>query len=270
MKRLDSIEVTMAADKETVLANIRKCQDRKLPMAHDLPEWRDRMPIALIGGGPSLVETVSLAKCFKHAMVCGSAHDFAVESGVQPRWTVICDPDPVMANYLRKPVMGCRYLVASHCSDEVFDALAAHDVAVWHAGGAVDEADPVWGERGAVLVGGGCTVGLRAIVLATIFGYSELHLFGMDTCMSGELHHAYEYSTDDEKYLCAKGLTEVRIGSELGNSFTMSGYQIGQMVGFKEILNIYSDRVKFVVHGGGVLAELLRLGCQGAQRQTAA
>lgn len=270
LQRLDSIEVTMATEKSTVLENIRKSQDRRLPEAHELPEWRDRTPIAIVGGGPSLRQTLELAKQFKNIMLAGSVHDYAVEQGVDPRWTVICDPDPLMANYLRRPLRSCRYLIASHCSDEIFDALEGYDVAVWHAGGAVEGDDEVWGKQGAVLIGGGCTVGLRAIILATIFGFQDIHMFGMDTCMFEDQSHAYEFSSPDEKYLCVKGLTEVKIGSESGSSFMMSGYQIGQMVGFKEILKFYSDRVRFTVHGGGVLAELLRLGREEAQRQTAA
>lgn len=270
LQRLDSIEVTMATDKATLLDNIRKTQGRGLPAAHELPEWRDRAPIAIIGGGPSFSQTAEAAKCFRNIIVAGSAHDYAIEQGVKPRWTVICDPNPATADYLRRPVQGCRYLVASHCCDEIFDALKGYDVATWNAGGAIEEADEVWGKEGAILVGGGCTVGLRAIIFATIFGFSEVHLFGMDTCMDGERHHAYEFRSDKEESLCLKGLTEVKIGSEAGKSFMMSGYQIGQMVGFKEILNFYSDKVKFIVHGGGVLAELLRLGTEEAQRQAVA
>jgi uncharacterized Rossmann fold enzyme len=259
MKRLDGVKVKMATEVETVAANVIKSRDRGLPMAHELPEWREKMPIALIGGGPSLVETIDEARRYQHAMLCGSVHDWAMENGVRPSWAVICDPDPLMANYLRRPSKDCRYLVASHCDDAVFAALEGQDVALWHCGGSFSENDTVWGNDRLVLVGGGCTVGTRSIVLAKIFGFQNIHLFGFDTCLQGDRHHAYGFDSYKEKDLCLRDVTEIRVGSIDGKPFQMAGYMVGQLFDFKSLVEDRESRVQFTVHGGGALAELLRL-----------
>jgi hypothetical protein len=103
--------------------------------------------------------------------------------------------------------------------------------------------------------------------MAIVFGYENIHLFGMDSCVNEEDHHAYEYVNQEEEVLCSKGMMEVSIGSENGKVFKMAGYHIAQMIGFKEILTEHSGKAMFTVHGGGVLAELMRLGREEAQRQ---
>lgn len=252
----DSVIVKLAVPEEVVIGNIRRNRDRDIPKIHDLPEWRELLPCAIAGGGPSLLENVDSLRRFKYIMACGSAHDWLVHNGVAPKWTVVVDPDPVMARYLTSPLKGCTYLVASQCHDAVFDALKGFDVVLWHAGDDAVSRD-IWGKDKNIVIGGGCTVGTRAIIIALGFGYTNLHLFGFDSCMPDEnMHHAYGFATDEEK---VEGVTRVRLGSETGKEFLVAGYHIGQMLDFKEILRTQANRMRVTVHGGGAIAELMRL-----------
>ena len=264
MQPLDGIKTQLALPAETIVANIKRNTERGLLNAHDLPEWREAIPIAIVGGGPSLNGELDLLRRFRNVMACGSVHDHLVHSGIMPTWTVIVDADPVMAQYVRHPVKSCTYLVASQCDEAVFRALEGFKVVLWHAGDQTLSTG-IWGEDEKVLIGGGCTVGTRAIMLALAFGYPHQHLFGFDTCVFDEdTHHAYDFATPEEKI---SGLTRIRLGASDGKEFLMADYHVAQLFDFKDMLKSCANRVRFTVHGGGVLAEILRIGAEEAKRQ---
>src|SRR5262249_29701353 len=100
MQRIDGTNVTMAVPIERIAANIAAANARALRHVHDLPEWREHAPIAIVGGGPSLAETIKDCRRYKNIMACGSVYDWLIWKGVYPRWSVLCDPDPIMAKYI--------------------------------------------------------------------------------------------------------------------------------------------------------------------------
>lgn len=257
MKRLDGVNVVTAASTEVFVANIAANSLRDLPDIHDLPEWRECMPIALVGGGPSLPEHLDELKRYNLVMVCGSAHDYVVSQGVEPRWAVCCDPDPAAAAYYRRPVKSCTYLIASACDKAVFDALEGYHVVRWHSGGA-DFSPEVWGESRKIIIGGGCTVGTRAFMIAICFGFSSIHFFGFDGYVAGDRHHAYPFAEGD---LSEMGdLVEVRLGAPDGPSYQMAGYMLGQLFDFDKLIGKFGSRLTLTVHGEGPLSALVRYG----------
>lgn len=265
MERIDGTKVTMAMPFDKVMANVEAASRRGLREIHTLSDWREGMPLAIVGGGPSLRETLGDLRRFQQIMVCGSAHDHLVEQGIVPRWAVICDPDPVMANYLRLPCKGTTYLVASQCDAAVFKALQVDEVEVilWHCAADVETNKALWGTKQTVIVNGGCTVLSRAIFLAVSFGFANLHLFGCDTCLDAG-HHAYPFSTEEENASVGDA-QRFRIGGPEGREFLMASYHLGQLFDFKMLLQTIGRRAKFTVHGDGVLAELMRLGREAAK-----
>lgn len=256
MIKIDGVTVVTAASTEVFVENIAKSESRALPIIHNLPEWREGMPLALVGGGPSLADHIDELKRYEHVMLCGSVHDYAVGQGVEPRWAVCCDPDPIAAAYFQNPQKGCRYLIASACDDAVFKALEGYDVVLWHSGG-FESSPEVWGESRKVLVGGGCTVGTRGFVLAICFGFSNLHLFGFDGCVRATgPHHAYDFADGDTSQI--GDLNEVRMGATDGPAYLVAGYMMGQLFDFQRLLGIFGDRVTVAVHGEGPMNDLVK------------
>jgi hypothetical protein len=254
LEKLEGVKTAMAVETSKVVANIAANSARNLPPIENLPEWRDRTPLALVGGGPSLRDTLDELRTFENVMTCGSSHDYVTQAGIKPRWAVASDPDPIMANYLRHPCRGTRYLIASTCDAAVFDALAGHDVVLWHP--ADEEKSPAtWGDTQKLLINGGCTVFTRAMMIALCFGYQNLHLFGADNCV-GERHHAYDFTTDEEQI---GKLFPIRLeGSD--RVFTMAGYMIAQLFDFKNMMKMQGHLMQVTVHGDGALAELMEVG----------
>lgn len=246
----------MAASTELVEANIKKAMSRGLPQFDRLPEFmkfKGDAPLAIVGGGPSLKQTIGELKDFRHVMVCGSAHDFVVEHGIVPRYAVLLDADPIMANYIKRPVATCTYLVASQCGVEVFDALKHYPVCVWHAEGTgLSHLFVEAGRTQATGVGGGCTVTLRALNLAILLGYRKQHYFGLDSCFSDGEHHAYEA----EDVVTPLDV----IVPATGRKFMAAPYMAAQAEQFKDWLKMHGHKfVEPVAHGDGLISEILKV-----------
>lgn len=98
-----------------------------------------------------------------------------------PTWWAACDPQGLVATFLRDPPRGTSYLVASKCDRRVFNALRLRSVRVWH----VDDCDTVpWGVPSAV------SITLVALSLMRRMGYRDFRVWGWDGCYVDGKDHA--------------------------------------------------------------------------------
>lgn len=270
--RLAGITTQTATPTSEGMDNVRANIGRALPWFHaDFPvKEEDRVPgrrIALVGGGPSIKDTVSELMDFTTVVACGSSHDWLQEHSPRaPNLCVVCDPDPVMANYLRRPNKDTRYLISSHCNPTVFEALTGHDIVMWHCwpiGGGGDEERDYLQEKtpGWVAVGGGCTVGLRSLTLSLMMGFSDLHFFGFDSCLGAtdDEHHAYSFTDPSKEFLGE--IFDLKIGMGDGNGpalrqYRVAGYQLAQADHYKQMLMAFGHLFKPTFHGRGLLADM--------------
>jgi uncharacterized Rossmann fold enzyme len=272
--RLAGITTQTATPSEEGMDNVRANIARALPWFHEKfpvkeADLKPGRRIALVGGGPSLKETIAELMDFHTIVACGSAHDWLqAHSPRVPTFCVVCDPDPVMANYLRAPDHETKYLISSHCNETVFDALKGYDIEMWHCWpvGAGDQAardllqekTPGW-----VAVGGGCTVGLRALTLAMMMGYTEMHFFGFDSCMgrTDDDHHTYPFTDSTKEFLGE--IFDLKVGMGTGENdgpgprqYRVAGYQLAQAEHYKQMLMAFGHLFKPVFHGPGLMADM--------------
>ena len=272
--KLKGVTTHTATSKETsvnyIIDNIR----RKLPRVQQLPQFMQvkgpNVPIILIGGGPSLKRPEVVAELKELAakyetFACGSSHDWCVVNGISPTYCAVVDSDPVTLNYLTKPQDKTVYMFASQCHPDLFKRFENNRVVLWHCAGqgSVQEIENL--EPGAVWIGGGCTVGLRAINLSIILGYSNIHLFGFDSCLGEDSEdHAYPLTEDREIH----GLTGesgqiylVRMGVDAPTSkeYRCMGYQLAQLHNFQELYERYGCYFTPTVHGGGAIAAAVEI-----------
>ena len=145
--KLGGVTTNAATSVDESMENVRANVGRGHPWFHDicLVKDEDRIPgrrIALVGGGPSLKDTVGELLDFTTLMICGSSHDWVQEYCPRvAKYCAVCDPDPVMANYLRKPCKDTTYLISSHANSSVYEALDGQNIVMWHCWpiGAADE-----------------------------------------------------------------------------------------------------------------------------------
>lgn len=273
--RLAGVTTQTATPVAEGMDNVRANIERPLPWFHqEFPvKEEDLIPgrrCAIVGGGPSIKDTVAELMDFGTVIACGSAHDWIQANSPRvPKFCVVCDPDPVMANYLRAPDPYTTYLISSHCNATVFDALKGHNIKMWHCWpiGAGDqetrdflqEKTPGW-----VAVGGGCTVGLRAITMAMMMGFTELHFFGVDSCMgmSDDEHHAYPFTDPTKEFLGDIYNLKIGIGMDNGpapREYRVAGYQLAQADHYKQMLMAFGHLFKPVFHGPGLLADMQKM-----------
>jgi len=261
MTKLDCVVISTATSTEKIQQNIDASRNLPLHFAHQLPEWREGRTVAVVGGGPSLKQTIHKLKEYDTIIACGSVHDYLVKNGIRPNYCVVVDPDPLVITYLQNIYHvdnKCKYLIASQCDPAVFEHLRYDNVYMWHAGGN----DSLFKE-GDYVVGGGCTVGTRAIVLAMNFGYYDIHLFGFDTCLDEtDEHHAYKFQNEEIETI--GDVMEIALDHASGKKFKVAGYMLGQLFDLKTILATSASKLKLTVHGGGLIAHLLEI---AAKRQ---
>lgn len=247
--KIDGVDIHTATPVESLKANILKNNSRGHSEVQDLNEWRKGMPIAIVGGGPSLADTLDELRKYKYIMACGSVYDYLVENNIIPTWCVVCDADPVVNKYLTKKDIDTKFLVASQCSEETFEFLHDKFVYIWHASGTNMEENTFGGDK--ILIGGGCTVGTRAMALALGFGYTNLQLFGFDTCVENNKHHAYDFQTEEET---VGDIIPVKV-EETGKEYLVARYMLAQIFDFKQMCETYSFEIN--VHGRGILKDLV-------------
>lgn len=234
------------------------------PKLHTLPGWKTLKgdaPLALIGGGPSLADTLEELKDFPVTMCAGSTHDWLIEHGHIPTFCTIADPDPVCANYIRRAHPDVEYLVATQCHPSVYEALEGKRIRTWHLWPCDEEFlvkhDPTW-----EAVGGGCTVGLRNVSIAVMMGFKNVHFFGYDSCYGETRSHVQDFSQEgEEAFLGDTYNVSVNFGTNGPGEkvFRCAGYMMAQAQHFKEMLCEYGNIIEPTFHGSGLLPEYARM-----------
>lgn len=268
--KLEGVSTQTATDIKDFIENTRKNLKKPLKGIQFIPGFQEvkghENPIALVGGGPSIKKELENIKKFQAKgypiIACGSSHDWLIENGVIPTYCAVCDPDPVSIHYLKLKNKRVKYLIAYSCDEKILDYLSDQEVYLWHCHS--DDAYKALEEElkdNYVAICGGCTVSLRAISMAIMFGYTNHHYWGMDSCLGeDEAHHAYEFATDEEKWQIDK-VYKLKIGKDTPRSkiYSCLGYQLAQAYHFHQYYTNYNKVFTPTFHGEGLLTDLMQI-----------
>lgn len=158
--------------------------------------------LSVICYGPSLVETWRdiNRNDYLPIMTVSGAHDFLIERGITPSYHVHIDPRPFDVRMLARPNDHTKYLMATVCSPEFWPVLKGRNVQLWHLINGPETVDWVRQHHSRGLkscIGGGSTVGQRALNVAAWLGYRRFRIYGMD-CSFGPQHWAGAHPGNDE------------------------------------------------------------------------
>lgn len=156
-------------------------------LARGLPEIPAMLPepdlVTIVANGPSARECSFAGP----TLALNGALRLFVERGTAPTYWAACDPQPVVAEFLKDAPESTIYLVASKCHPSVFDALKDRKVLVWH----VDDCG-TWDlvkDRNAISTGVSITI--VSFELMSRFGFSRFETWGWDGCyLNGQDHAA--------------------------------------------------------------------------------
>lgn len=226
--------------------------------------------VAIVGGGPSLEATFSELRelYFSGAEIVtvNGAYQWCLERHIRPSAQVVLDARPGNARFVDPPVPECRYLLASQCHPDTWAAVAGRpQVWIWHA---VAKDNPIlaplldqfylgnWQPSA-----GGTTVVMRALVMLRLLGYVRFDLFGVDSCVMGDQHHAYTQPENDADAVYPFVLS-VPGKPETGRTFHCTAWHAKQLECFLQTIRLYGDQFMVHIHGDGLLAYALQLGAQ--------
>jgi uncharacterized Rossmann fold enzyme len=251
-------------------ANIKSSIQRDLPW---FTGFRDEGRTAvLVCGAPSMRDHVADIRWHKRhgarIVSVNNAWRFLEEHNITPDVHVMLDARPENAEFVKDAPRTTRYVLASQCHPDVFDALADREVVLWHnAFGDHDKIQsllellkPYDATHPIVLVPGGCTVGLRSLWLCALSGFRRVHVYGMDSSYADNgQHHAYPQPLND-----GEQVIEVVMA---GKRYRCAAWMARQAEEFKQAwadLRNYRtpdgqlEPVTIHVHGRGLIPDMAR------------
>jgi hypothetical protein len=243
-----------------VLKTAKRIPDQPLP-----PHER----VALIACyGPSLRTTwpsLPLQRKKRNATLVSvsGAHDFLRKHCITPDMHVECDPRPHKARMMRKLSPKTKYLMASCCHPDVIDALAGHDLTLWHLYNGPESLAirDIKSEETAAMIPGGGSVGLRTITLLYFLGFRNFIVHGMDCSFDKEDHHAGAHfgkspTTIEVNPACKIGNEIVRSDKWFATSPVFVSYANHML---KDLRIGRYPACNFYWYGDGLFQEMLRL-----------
>lgn len=195
--KLDSV-----CNTETSIINRNLVEAVKLGLPTIEPIPDHELHVCLVGGGPSLADKVEEIRALKHSghkvWAVNNVHDYLVERGIVPDVCVLLDARKENAAFVKNARDDVLYYVASQCDPEVFKALKGKNVVVYHNATESAQAvlEPITNSD-FCLLGGGTTVGMKALVIARFIGYKNIHLYGFDSSYRDK-GHAYPQPANDK------------------------------------------------------------------------
>lgn len=249
---------------EAVLENIRSSIRRGHPQVRPQPFQTDR--VCLVGGGPSLEDTYEELRqlYFEGAKIItlNGAYEWCIERNLIPRAAIILDARASNARFIKRPVPECRYMLAGQCHPDVWDMVEGRDAWIWHACESQAEQallmEYYLGKFFSVGHGpiGGTTVLVRSIALLRMLGFVRFDLFGADSCVRGDQHHAYAQPENDGEPLANFRLQAA--GGHVGRMFRATSWQLKQFEDFIQMIRATGHEYVLNVHGDGLLAYALQ------------
>jgi hypothetical protein len=194
------LDVVCNTEREVYMANVRENCKRDLPWL-DFAPAHDRQ-VAIVGGSPSVKNAVSELR-YRQSLgqeiwALNGSFAWLKENGIFPTAHFIIDARPENFAFLR-PDAHVRYYLASQCHPSLFSRLRACNVTVFHllTDGMEEYLTAFQTDKPTHLIGGGTTVGMKALLVAHEIGFRKIHLYGMDSSYTDDEHHAYAQPMND-------------------------------------------------------------------------
>jgi hypothetical protein len=246
------LDVVGNTEPDVLLGNVQRSVKRSLP-------WFDfdkssQGSVCLVGGGPSLVDTIDQLKA-RHqngakVWAMNGSYDHLQSQGIIPDVMVMLDARPENVRFVQNPQQSTTFYITSQCDDEIFDALEGYKVVLVHANtpGVYElleheKAQPVH------LMGGFTTVGILALILAKLLGFQRIFMFGMDSSYRNGEHHAYEQTSNNGERIIDAMVNDV--------TYKCAPWMAQQVTDFQNVVAGFSD-VTIEVCGDGLLHEMAK------------
>ena len=171
------------------------------------PKFNDKWA-SIVCYGPSLADTWKLIK--RPIVTVSGAHDYLVRRGIVPDFHVDCDPREHKAQMLQSPQAKTIYLMATVCHPKYWEVLKGRQVRLWHLINGDDLETVAWvmqnhSEGANSMIGGGSSVGQRAMNVMAALGYRRFNIHGMDCSFTTDRHAGAHLGKEQAKIMVKAG-----------------------------------------------------------------
>lgn len=230
-----------------------------------VPHNRQEQSVLLLGGGPSLKdfwpEIIEKRKAGQPLVTINGTYNEAIERGLKPSAQIVVDAREFNKRFVVPHVDTCKYLLASQAHPAIFEAAPKDQIWIWHA--TSDGNEPVKKildefyepqKLGWFPVPGGSSAMLRAFPLLRMLGFCRFEVYGFDSCLIGDKHHAYSQPENDSEQLAKIQLD--------GRIFYGHPWMISQAEEFMDLSKMMGDQVEMIVKGDGLIAHIIKTGAK--------
>ena len=226
------------------------------------PHPTNDVDVMIVGGGPSLAKNIEEIRRLREAGVklitINGAYQYCIDNGITPSAFIMVDARQFNKRFVANIIDDCKYFIASQCDPSVFDGLPAERTYIWHTSADIINDILEKEYKNWWAVPGGSTVLLRAIPLFRMLGFKRFHLFGCDSCLEEDAHHAYEQKENDGQLV-----VPVNVG---GKIFYCHAWMVSQAQEFIDLIKMLGDEIELEVYGG-LLHHILKTGASYADLQ---
>ena len=209
----------------------------------------------IVGGGPSLSQHTEKIKQLRangvKLITINGAYKWCIDNGLTPSAMVMVDAREFNARFAQPVAKDCKYFIASQCHPSVFEDLPKDRTYIWHT--QAEDHNEVLAQQYETWhpIPGGSTVLLRAIPLFRMLGFKRFHLFGCDSCLEENKHHAYKQTENDGQLV-----VPVNVG---GKIFNCNPWMVSQAQEFIDIIKMMGNEIELEIYGG-LLHHILETG----------
>lgn len=241
-----------------VLANL------ELGLQEVQPCMEQDREVSILAGGPSLADfttDIQRHRSERALVTTNGAYNWALAMGMQPGAQIVLDGREFNKRFVQPAIQDCKYLLASQCHPALVGSTPRDQTYLWHCQGTgIEGIIKESGKEGDFYpVAGSMTVMLRAIPLLIMLGFRKFHIYGFDSCLRGDEHHAYAQPENDNAEV-----TEVRCtGSD--RKFRCHSWMVSQAQQFIDIQPMIADICEMHVYGDGLIAHIINTGAKIAR-----
>jgi hypothetical protein len=226
---------------EEINSNIQQALSHNLPTVAAIQPVHDRT-LTIIGGGPSMKYAISdLLATSDDIWTLNGVQNYLRPYGITSNAHVMLDSREANTAFVEKIDPACTYYLSSQVHPAVFNTITKQggSIVVWHS----HNGDLL---KDKMKIGGGTTVGLKALNLAYVLGYRKLKLYGYDSSFEDEERHAYAQAlNENDDYV------QVRAGQR--DFITSPSMARQAQFAFGQIQMLVSEGVEIEVFGDGLL-----------------
>lgn len=248
---------TLNTTEEQIKSNVKN--NIALGFEQVQPYPTNEVEVMIVGGGPSLAANIEEIRRLREdgvkLITINNAYKYCLDHGITPSAMVMVDAREFNLRFVEPIVPDCKYFIASQCDPSVFSKVPKEQTYIWHT--STEMLNNILANQYErwYPVPGGSTVLLRAIPLFRMLGFKRFHVFGCDSCLDGDKHHAYDQKEND-----GQPVVPVSIG---GKIFYCHPWMVSQAQEFVDLIKMMGDEIELDIRGG-LLRHILETGALSA------